>query len=71
MNNTATLTPSPGRFFGTELDYDYGFNRPQVNGNIAGAKWKSAGDGYGRALGYSYDNANRGTKADFTTLLKE
>lgn len=37
-----------------------------MNGNIAGAKWKSAGDGYERAFGYSYDNANRIIKADFT-----
>lgn len=68
VNNSASLTPAPGQFFGTELDYDYGFNQPQVNGNIAGAKWKSAGDGYGRAFGYNYDNANRIVKADFTQI---
>ncbi|TAM96464.1 MAG: hypothetical protein EPN39_13610 [Chitinophagaceae bacterium] len=53
-------------YFGTELDYDYGFNQPQVNGNIAGEKWKEAGDGYERAYGFTYDNANRIAKADFT-----
>ncbi|HEY1201041.1 MAG TPA: hypothetical protein VGE79_08680, partial [Niastella sp.] len=36
------------------------------NSNIAGAKWKSRGDGINRAYGYAYDNANRLTTADFS-----
>jgi len=57
---------STANWFGQELSYDYGFTTNQVNGNIAGAKWKSRGDGKGRAHGYAYDNANRLTVADFT-----
>jgi RHS repeat-associated protein len=64
--NTSASVPSAGNYFGMELDYDYGFNQTQVNGNIAGAKWKSAGDQYARAFGYDYDNANRILKGDFT-----
>ncbi|TAM98346.1 MAG: hypothetical protein EPN39_09275 [Chitinophagaceae bacterium] len=66
VNSATTLTPGPGHYFGTELDYDYGFNQPQVNGNIAGIKWKDAGDGAERAYGFNYDDANRILKADFT-----
>ena len=57
---------STANWFGQELSYDYGFTTNQVNGNIAGAKWKSRGDGKGRAYGYAYDNTNRLTVADFT-----
>lgn len=53
-------------YFGEVLNYDFGFGTKQYNGNITGAKWKTAGDGIARAFGYSYDNNNRLTKADFT-----
>jgi RHS repeat-associated protein len=53
-------------FFGMELDYDAGFTKNQFNGNIAGIKWRSKGDGEQRAYGFEYDNANRILKADFT-----
>ncbi|WP_204349958.1 hypothetical protein, partial [Serratia marcescens] len=49
-----------------ELSYDAGFDVSQYNGNIAGAKWRSKGDGEQRAFGYGYDAANRLLKADFT-----
>ncbi|HET7116689.1 MAG TPA: DUF6443 domain-containing protein, partial [Hanamia sp.] len=64
--NTSSSSPSAGNYFGMELDYDFGFNQNQLNGNIAGAKWKSAGDQYARAFGYDYDNVNRILKGDFT-----
>jgi RHS repeat-associated protein len=64
--NTSASVPSSGNYFGLELNYDYGFNQSQLNGNIAGAKWKSAGDQFARAFGYDYDNANRILKGDFT-----
>ncbi|MVT45203.1 hypothetical protein GO495_31735, partial [Chitinophaga oryziterrae] len=48
-----------------ELCYDYGFGNKELNGNIAGAKWKSRSDGIARAFGYDYDNANRITQAAF------
>jgi len=57
---------STANWFGQDLSYDYGFTNSQFGGNIAGAKWKSRGDGIGRAYGYQYDKLNRLTKADFT-----
>ncbi len=53
-------------WFGTELSYDFGFSGTQVNGNIAGIKWRSRGDGEQRAYGFGYDNVNRLLEADFT-----
>lgn len=64
--NKGFLNTSSGNWFGQELSYDYGFVSNQFNGNIAGNKWKSGGDGINRAYGYSYDNASRLTTADFT-----
>ncbi|HEU4610022.1 MAG TPA: DUF6443 domain-containing protein, partial [Chitinophagaceae bacterium] len=54
-----------GNWFGQELSYDYGFGTSQRNGNIAGIKWKSRGDGVARSYGFTYDNVNRLTGADF------
>jgi hypothetical protein len=53
------------RWFGTELAFDWGFEKNQINGNIAGSKWRSNGDGVQRAYGFSYDAANRFLAADF------
>jgi len=53
-------------WFGMELCYDFGFNATQLNGNIAGMRWRSGGDGEQRSYGYSYDAINRIVKADFT-----
>lgn len=61
--NTVNSTTN---WFGQELSYDYGFVTNQVNGNIAGAKWKSQSDGISRAYGYTYDKADRLSLADFT-----
>ncbi len=67
INKGFVKTPTGyNSWFGQELSYDYGFTTNQVNGNIAGIKWKSGSDGKGRAYGYNYDNANRLTTADFT-----
>jgi RHS repeat-associated protein len=57
---------STSNYFGEMLAYDYGFTSTQLNGNIAGAKWKAAGDGTARAYGFSYDIDNRLTVADFS-----
>lgn len=61
--NTANAT---GSWFGEILSYDFGFGTAQYNGNIAGVQWKGGSDGVARAYGYTYDNANRITKADFS-----
>ena len=53
------------RLFGMELSYDWGFGNNQLNGNIAGTKWRSKGDGVQRAYGFGYDAVNRFLAADF------
>jgi RHS repeat-associated protein len=54
------------RWFGMELNYDWGFGTSQVNGNIAGSKWRSRGDGERRAYGFGYDRTNRIMGGDFS-----
>jgi len=60
-SNESNNTP----WFGMELNYDYGFDNNQYNGNIAGVQWRSKGDGERRAFGYGYDKANRILFGDF------
>jgi RHS repeat-associated protein len=55
-------------WFGMELCYDYGFTSTQLNGNIAGERWRSKGDGEQRAYGFSYDMLNRLKGADYNQL---
>jgi len=59
-------TGSDAAWFGQEYCYESGFDNTGYDGNIAGVKWKSLGDGISRAYGYSYDNAGRLLSADFT-----
>jgi RHS repeat-associated protein len=54
------------RYFGMELNYDWGFDNNQYNGNIAGTKWRSKGDGQQRAYGFGYDKVNRLLNSDFS-----
>ncbi|WP_315821516.1 hypothetical protein [Paraflavitalea speifideaquila] len=61
--NTAGSTAN---YFGESMSFDYGFTTNQLNGAIAGTKWKAAGDGIARAYGYTYDKANRLKTADFS-----
>lgn len=53
------------RYFGMELNYDWGFGTSQYNGNISGTKWRSKGDGECRSYGFTYDAANRLLGGDF------
>ena len=62
----ASPSPEGGQWFGEEICYDYGFTNMELNGNIAGIIWKSGSDGEQRAYAFTYDNANRLTKANFT-----
>jgi RHS repeat-associated protein len=66
VDNISALSPAMGRYFGMELNYDYGFTQRQYNGNIAGEKWRSSGDGERRAYGFTYDPGERLIKGDFT-----
>jgi hypothetical protein len=61
---------SAANYFGEDLFYDYGFTNNQLNGAIAGVKWKAGGDTIARAYGFAYDNANRVTKADFSQNIR-
>jgi hypothetical protein len=61
-----TTAGSTSNFFGEVLAYDYGFTNNQYNGAIAGVKWKAAWDGTARAYGFTYDNTNRLTIAEFS-----
>ncbi|MBW0176594.1 DUF6443 domain-containing protein [Sediminibacterium sp.] len=54
------------RWFGMELNYDWGYTQNQYNGNIAGMQWRSGGDAERRSYGYGYDRANRLLFGDFT-----
>ncbi|MGN6196714.1 MAG: DUF6443 domain-containing protein, partial [Ginsengibacter sp.] len=62
----ANAVNGASNWFGMELNYDYGFTQSQLNGNIAGMKWRNNADGAQRAYGFNYDAANRLTKGDFT-----
>lgn len=67
INKTFVNTAgSTSNWFGEDLSYDYGFNANQYDGSIGGVKWKSRGDGISRALGYSYDKANRISASEFS-----
>ncbi|HVG16254.1 MAG TPA: hypothetical protein VM935_14885, partial [Chitinophagaceae bacterium] len=65
--NAGSITSNPA-WFKQELLYDVGFTHNQLNGNIAGIKWQTKGDGVERAYGFSYDGANRLLAADFRQL---
>lgn len=57
-------------YFGETLSYDQGFTTTQLNGSVAGVRWKAAGDGVARAYGFEYDRAGRLTKGDFSQQNK-
>lgn len=52
--------------FGEIIDYDYGFNTPRYDGNIAGIIWRGGGSGAQlRSYAYTYDTAKRMIAANF------
>ncbi|HPI00309.1 MAG TPA: DUF6443 domain-containing protein, partial [Chitinophagaceae bacterium] len=52
-------------YFGTQLNYDFGFQNSLFNGNIAGVQWRNKGSDAPRAYGYGYDKTNQLLAADF------
>lgn len=62
---TSQMNISNSKWFAFDLSYDWGYATNQYNGNIAGQRWVSAGDGTERSFGYGYDAANRLLFADF------
>jgi RHS repeat-associated protein len=65
FTNSALGITTGGTWFGEDIAYDWGFDSTAINGNISGIVWKSGGNNYARAYGYSYDRANRIMYADF------
>ncbi|MEN9598577.1 MAG: hypothetical protein RL596_888 [Bacteroidota bacterium] len=63
--NRDYATGASTRWFGMELGYEEGYTINQYNGNIAGMRWRSRGDGEQRAYGFAYDPLNRLMKGDF------
>jgi RHS repeat-associated protein len=63
--NQSYLNGNSNHYFGTELNYDFGFASPQYNGNISGLKWRSTDTSINRAYGFLYDNENRLIAANF------
>jgi len=66
VNKDYNQSGEANRWFGMSLHYDQGYRNKQLNGNIAGIRWRSKGDGEARSFGYAYDRVNRLMKADFT-----
>ncbi|WP_343672642.1 DUF6443 domain-containing protein [Chitinophaga sp.] len=66
INKAYVNSTSTTNWFGEEVAYDNGFTANQINGNIAGVKWKSQSNGIPRSYGFSFDKVNRLTQADFT-----
>lgn len=63
--NRQYVSNGSSAYFGQEMNYDYGFKDTVFNGNISGVSWRGWNDQIKRAYGYSYDRANRLTKAEF------
>lgn len=58
-----------GTWWGIDLSYDWGYDSTSLNGNISGARWRSAGNGEQRSYGYAYDRSNRLLYSDFNQLF--
>jgi RHS repeat-associated protein len=57
---------SSDKWFGQEIAFNKGFNTGQLDGNIAGNKWKGRSDGLAKAYGFKYDNSSRLLSANFS-----
>lgn len=58
-------TPVKDRWFAMDLSYEYGYEKNQMDGNIAGMRWKTFGNSQEFSYGYDYDKAGRLLLADF------
>jgi len=71
--NQNYVAGTTSHYFGMELGYNNTtsvapgntYLNPQLNGNIEGVVWKSAGSGINRKYDFTYDNANRLSSAAF------
>lgn len=62
----STGTSMGTNYFAMDLSYDYGFDDTQLNGNIAGMRWKTKSSVTTRHYGFDYDASNRLSKADYS-----
>lgn len=62
---TSQVNIAANKWFAMDLSYDWGYGTNQLDGNIAGQRWMSAGDGAERSYGYGYDLSDRLLFADF------
>lgn len=66
INKDYVASGTGSHYFGMDLSYDWGFTDNQLNGNIAGVKWRSKSSSKQRAYGFDYDQVNRLKEADYT-----
>jgi RHS repeat-associated protein len=71
INKDYTRALNNSSWFGMELSYDWGFDKNQLNGNIGGIRWRSAGDAVQRAYGFDYDKVNRLIWGDFNQYVPD
>jgi len=65
INEGYVASGTGSHYFGMDLSYDFGFEKNQLNGNIAGVKWRSKSSEKQRAYGFEYDAVNRLKIADY------
>ncbi|OMP76915.1 hypothetical protein BW716_22290 [[Flexibacter] sp. ATCC 35208] len=66
INKAYVNSTGSTNWFGEEVVYDNGYTANQINGNIAGVKWKTMSNGIPRSYGFTFDNVSRLVQADFT-----
>ncbi|HVI48129.1 MAG TPA: DUF6443 domain-containing protein [Chitinophaga sp.] len=67
INSEFAQNKMAGNYFGMELFYDNGFVKKDYTGNVAGVTWRRKGNpDEWHAYGYTYDNAGRLSKADYS-----
>jgi len=65
INTAFANNKNNNNYFGSQLNYDWGFQNSLYNGNIAGVQWRTKGSDVQRAYGFGYDNTNQLLFADF------
>ncbi|CAL1518549.1 DUF6443 domain-containing protein [Chitinophaga sp. MM2321] len=67
INGNFVSNKSAGNFFGIDLSFENGFSRTNLSGELSGTTWRRKGNpDEMHAYGYTYDNAKRLSKADYS-----
>jgi RHS repeat-associated protein len=70
INSSYAQNKAAGNYFGMELFYENGFTKRNLAGNFSGITWRRKGDpDEWHAYGYTYDNAGRLIRADYSQNL--